>query len=125
MKTILYCILSLLGLFISLPAYSQLVLVTGNVINEKTGIAIGNVNILESVSGIGTITNLAGNFSLMLKPGNTEIVITHDGFKDYTKKMILQKDTIITVSLMQLVNIKSKAKIAEHQKTAEKSDQQK
>lgn len=125
MKTILYCILSLLGLFISLPAYSQLVLVTGNVINEKTGIAIGNVSILESVSGIGTITNLAGNFSLMLKPGNTEIVITHDGFKDYTKKMILQKDTIITVSLMQLVNIKSKAKIAEHQKTAEKSDQQK
>ncbi len=124
MKTILSCTLFLLGLFISLPVYSQLVLITGNVINEKTGIAIGNVSILESISGIGTITNLAGNFSLMLKPGKTEILITHDGFKDLTKKMIIQKDTIITVSLMQLVNIKSKAKIDEHQKTAEKSEKQ-
>ncbi len=125
MKTLLFCNLLLLGLFLSLPVYSQLVLITGNVINEKTGTGIGSVNVLESVSGVGTITNLAGNFSLMLKPGNTEFVITHTGFKDYSKKIVLQKDTIITVSLMQLVNIKSKAKIDEHQKTAEKSDQQK
>lgn len=125
MKTLLYCILFLLGLLLSNSGFSQLVLITGNVINEKTGNAIENVSILESFSGIGTITNLSGNFSLMLKPGNAEIVITHDGYKDYTKKVVLQKDTVVTVSLMQLINIKSKTKVEEHQKTAEKSEQQK
>lgn len=125
MKTFLYCNFFLLGLFLSIPGYSQLVMITGNIINEKTGFALANVNILETFSGIGTITNTEGNFSLMLKPGNVEIVITHSGFKDYSKKMVLQKDTVITVSLMQLINIKSKTKIAEHQKTAQKSDQQK
>lgn len=114
-----------MSLFLPIIGYSQLVLVTGNVINEKTGNAIGNVNILESISGIGTITNLAGNFSLMLKPGNTEIVITHDGFKDYIKKFALRRDTVVTVTLMQLVNIKSKSKVAEHQKTDEKTGEQK
>lgn len=125
MKTLLFCNFFVLGLFLSLPSYSQLVLITGNVINEKTGFALTNVNILETFSGIGTITNPEGNFSLMLKPGNVEIVITHSGFKDYSKKMVLLKDTVITVSLMQFVNIKSKTKIAENQKTAQKSDQQK
>ena len=125
MKTLLFCNFFVLGLFLSLPSYSQLVLITGNVINEKTGTGIGNVNVLESISGVGTITNLAGNFSLMLKPGKSEFVITHNGFKDYSKKMVLQKDTIIAVSLMQLVNIKSKSKTEEQQKTAEKSDQNK
>lgn len=120
MKTILSCHLFLFCLILSIPGYSQLVLVTGNVINEKTGRALENVNILESFSGIGTITNLTGYFSLMLKPGNTEIVITHDGFKEFSRKMVLQNDTVITVSLMPLVNLKLKPKVAEHQKTAEK-----
>ncbi len=124
MKTILICNLFLFYLVLSIPGYAQLVLVTGNVINEKTGSALENVNILESFSGIGTITNLTGYFSLMLKPGNTEIVITHDGFKEFSKKMVIKNDTVITVSLMQLVNIKSKSKVAEHQKTAGKLEKE-
>ena len=122
MKTILTCHLFLFYLVLSIPGYAQLVLVTGNVINEKTGSALENVNILESFSGIGTISNLTGYFSLMLKPGNTEIVITHDGFKEFSKKMVLKNDTVITVSLMKQVNIKSR--VAEHQKTAGKLEKE-
>jgi hypothetical protein len=101
---------------------TQLIVVTGNIINEKTGFEIGNVNIFESLSGIGTITNVSGFFSLMLKPGNAEFVITHEGYKDLSKKMVLSADTTLTLSLVPKVNTKSKHKDSEHQKTAEKVD---
>ena len=105
-----------------LPVFGndQLVLVTGNIINEKTGVALENVSILESYSGIGTITNMNGFFSLMLNKGNAEIVISHEGFKDFSQKMVLKADTSLTVSLVPLINLKSKSKETEHQKTAEK-----
>lgn len=99
---------------------AQLILVTGNIINEKTGIALENVSILESYSGIGTITNTNGFFSLMLNKGNAVIVISHEGFKDYSQKMGLKADTSLTVALVPLLNLKSKPKDTENQKTADK-----
>lgn len=120
MKTIIYCHLILFSLIFSLPGYDQLIMVTGNVVNEKTNDALVNVNILETFSSIGTISNLSGNFSLMLKPGIAEIVITHDGFKEFSKKMVLKSDTVITVTLTPVVNLKSKSKVSESQKFAGK-----
>ncbi len=104
----------------ALTGNAQFLVVTGNVINEKTGNAIENVNIFESFSGIGTITNVSGFFSLMLKPGKAEFVITHAGFKDLAKKMVLQADTTFIFSLLPQINQKSKSKDSVHQKTAEK-----
>lgn len=109
-------------MFLPLLGNSQLVLVTGNILNEKTGNAIENVSILESYSGIGTITNMSGFFSLMLKPGNAEVVITLDGFNDLSKKLVLNNDTTLTLSLTPVVHLKSKPKDTEHQKTAEKTE---
>ena len=122
MKTIVSYHLFLLCLFLPVFGNAQLVLVTGSIINEKTGNYLENVSILESVSGIGTITNMNGFFSLMLKPGNTEIVISHEGFKDFSQKMVLKADTSLIVSLVPVLNLKSKPKDTEHQKTAEKTE---
>jgi len=122
MKTIVTYHLFLLCMCLPLIGSAQLVLITGNIINEKTGNYLENVSILESVSGIGTITNMSGYFSLMLKPGNVEIVISHDGFKEFSKKMVLKADTSLIVSLVPLLNLKSKTKDTEHQKTAEKTE---
>jgi hypothetical protein len=112
-------------MFLPFLGDAQLIVVTGNVFNEKTGSAIENVGILESISGIGTITNVSGFFSLMLKPGNAEFVINHTGYKDLSKKMFLQADTTIMLSLVPQINPKSKAKDAENQKTAEKTEKSK
>lgn len=101
---------------------AQLIVITGNVINEKTGGTLENVGIFESFSGIGTITNVSGFFSLMLKPGNAEFVITHSGYKDLSKKMILRADTTLTLSLIPQINPKLKSKETEPQKTAEKME---
>jgi hypothetical protein len=107
-------------MFLPIPGSAQFVLVTGSIINGKTGNTIGNVNVFESNSGIGTITNLNGFFSLMLKPGNAEIVISNEGYNDLSQKMVLKKDTNLIVSLLPVSNFKSKAKDTEHHKTTEK-----
>jgi len=125
MKTILSYHLFLLCILLPFLGSGQFVLVTGNILDGKTESAIGNVNIFESKSGIGTITNMNGFFSLMLKPGNAEFVISHDGFKDFSQKMILKSDTTITVSLVPILNLKSKPKETKHQKTAENLDEKK
>lgn len=120
MKTIVSYHLFLLCILLPILANSQLILVTGNIVNQKTGSAMENVGILEAYSGIGTITNLSGFFSLMLNKGNAEIIISHVGFKDFSQKMVLKGDTTLSVSLVPLLNQKLKSKEIEHQKTAEK-----
>jgi hypothetical protein len=122
MKTIFAFHLYLICMLFPMYGNAQLLLITGNIINEKTGIALENVNILESNSGIGTITNLSGFFSLMLKPGNVELLISHEGFQNFSKKLVLKSDTTFTVELLPVLNLKSKPKETEPQKTADKSD---
>lgn len=122
MKTIITLHFYLLCLLFPAIGNAQFFRVTGNIVNEKTGNAIESVNILESKSGIGTITNLSGFFSLMLKPGNAEIVISHAGFQNYTRKLDIKSDTTLTVSLVPVLNLKSKNKETEPQKTAIKTE---
>lgn len=125
MKTFLPYSVLILYMFLPFLGDAQLIVVTGNVLNEKTGTALENVGIFESFSGIGTITNVSGFFSLMLKPGEAEFVITQSGYKNLSKKMVLHADTTITLSLAPQINPKSKAKDAENQKTAEKTEKSK
>ena len=125
MKTTVCYHLLLLCLFLPFIGSAQLLLVTGTIINQKSGETIDNVNIFESLAGIGTITNVSGYFSLMLKPGKAEFVITHDGYKDLIHKMDLQRDTTLTISLIPLSGSKSKTKETDTQKTAHKSNMEK
>ena len=122
MKTIFAFHLYLICMLFPMFGNAQFLMITGNIINEKTGNALENVNILESNSGIGTITNLSGFFSLMLKPGSVELLISHEGFQNFSKKLVLKSDTTLTVALLPVLNLKSKTKETEPQKTAEKSE---
>ncbi len=124
MKTIITLNFYLLCLLFPICGNAQVLLITGNIINEKTGNALENVNILESNSGIGTITNLNGFFSLMLKPGNAELVISLEGFQKFSRKFEFKNDTTVTVSLVPALNLKSKAKETGLQKTADKFEPQ-
>jgi len=120
MKTIFALNLYVICLLFPMFGNAQLIQFTGNIINESTGNAIETVSIFESFSGIGTITNMNGFFSLMLQKGTAEIVISKDGFKNFSQKMVLKADTTINVSLAPVMNIKSKTKETETQKTADK-----
>ncbi|HPE76497.1 MAG TPA: carboxypeptidase-like regulatory domain-containing protein [Draconibacterium sp.] len=122
MKTIFAFHLYLICMLFPMFGNAQFLLITGNIVSGKTGNAIENVNILESNTGIGTITNLSGFFSLMLKPGNVELLISHEGFQNFSKKLVLKSDTTLTVSLLPVLNLKLKPKETEPQKTADKTD---
>lgn len=78
---------------------AQLVTISGNVIHSKSGKALENVNIFESFSNIGTITNEDGFFKLVLSQGELNLNITDNGFKDLSKQLVLKGDTILTVEL--------------------------
>lgn len=58
----------------------------------------------------------------MLNKGNAEIIVSYDGFKSFSSKINLKCDTTLNVSLIPEVNIKSKPKDSEHQKTAGKME---
>ncbi len=120
MKTIFALNLYMICLLFPMFGNAQLIQFTGNIINESTGNTIENASIFESFSGIGTITNINGFFSLMLQKGTAEIVISKDGFKNFSQKMVLKADTTINVSLAPVMNFKSKTKETETQKTADK-----
>lgn len=120
MKTIIAIHLYVICLLFPNLGNAQLIQFTGNIINENNGNPIENVSIFESFSGIGTITNINGFFSLILQKGTAEIVISKDGFKNFSQKIVLKADTTINVSLVPVMNIKSKAKETEPQKTANK-----
>jgi len=75
-----------------------------------------NATVLESVSGVGTITNNQGYYRLLLRPGNKKIEYSSPGFNTVTTEYKLVSDTVMTVDLIpvEMQNVK----IA----TAEKND---
>ncbi len=99
-------------MIVLLPMFgkTQLVSISGNVTNSESGKALENVNIFESISNIGTITNKKGYFKLVLSPGVLEIKITNNGFNEFDKQLILKNDTILNVKLYPEVQHKNRAK---------------
>ena len=89
---------------------AQYIAVTGNITNIKNAYRLENVNVYESKSTIGTITNQYGFYKLLLKKGEAEIVITFPGYKDFTQRLVITSDTTFNVKLQPLVNLKSKEK---------------
>jgi hypothetical protein len=125
MKT--YLLLNALVILLVLPfsGRGQLVILTGNITNQKTGNVLQSVNILETKSGIGTISNMEGAFSLMLKPGKAELIITRQGFNEFSKSLLLKNDTTINVALVPVTEIKTKDKDLATRETAEAVERKK
>ncbi len=99
MKTILLTLFSFIFFIIPDFGLAQLVTVTGHVKSSINGKAIKNVNVFESNSGIGTITNKDGYYKLILDMGQLNLNITEAGFMSVTKKMELSSDTTLIIEL--------------------------
>jgi hypothetical protein len=83
-------------------AYAQRKAIAGDIIDSVTGKKISNVNIFESMAGVGTITNPAGNFRLLLNQGSVHLSVSFNGYKTWMKEFILRSDTIMNVTLQPL-----------------------
>lgn len=100
----------LVAFIMPLTSGGQLAIIQGSIVSKKSGKVLENVNILETGSGIGTISNSAGIFRLMLNPGNTELLISYDGFKSITQKIQLGNDTVVNFKLEPELNLKVRRK---------------
>ncbi len=102
MKTVL--ITNIIFLLTLLPGMSmaQFVAISGY-INDNKGKALENVSVLESKSGIGTITNKNGFYRLVLHGTRADLKISYDGFRDYSKEFPLSADTTLLVKLEPVI----------------------
>ncbi len=121
MKTILTTHLLILMLLLPVVAKAQFVTISGNVINSKSGKALENVNIFESSSNTGTITDEKGFFKLILTGSEFEIIITDSGFKKLTQQIVSKNDTILTVKLEPEIQKKIRQKKQHKLQTAAKT----
>jgi hypothetical protein len=110
MKTEIFYLLLLLFPLIPFNAGAQYKILKGTILNDKSESIVGDVNIFDKISGIGTISNANGFFSLMLKQGKPELNISRDGFKSITQSFELKNDTTIIVRLVPEFNPKTKHK---------------
>ncbi len=99
MRTILFTTLSVLFLLIPDLGLAQLISLTGYVNNGVNGKSLQNASIFEANSGIGTITDQDGYYKLMLEKGALSLLITDDGFQDFSKIIELKSDTTLIVNL--------------------------
>lgn len=121
MKTeIIY--LLLLIFILPLTTNGQFAVIKGTITNEKSGNTLENVNILETLSGIGTISNSSGEFRLMLTRGDAELLITLDGYKNVTKQIKLVSDTTINIQLESQLNLKIRQKAGAQPGLAHKAE---
>ena len=97
-------------MFLPLLGKTQLVTISGKVVNSKSGKVLENVSIFESSSNIGTITNKNGFFKLELPRGELEFKITDDGFRDFAQHIVLKSDTTISVVLEPEIQNKNRHK---------------
>src|SRR5450759_5276502 len=84
------------GLAILLSGYSAFgqqatYKLAGKVVDESTSTALPGVGILESVVGLGTVTNQEGEFSIGVRSFPIQLIFKHLGYFDDTLK-ITNKD---------------------------------
>lgn len=82
-------------------------IVSGTVVNKKTGERLKNVNVCETNSNIGTITDSNGQFKLILTKNDANILISDNEFEIFSIDLELKNDTCINVKLKP-IEIKKK-----------------
>jgi len=107
-------------MFIPYLVQAQNITISGNV-TSKSGEALENVSIFESKRNIGTITNVKGFFKLTLSEGELNLRISESGYADFSKDLVLTKDSVFSVSLKPLNEDKNRNKKQEGLRAEAKS----
>lgn len=122
MKTVILTHFIFLFWLFPRPSVAQVVTVSGYINNSTNGEAMENVSILETISGIGTISNQNGFYRLVLKGTDVNLKITREGFKDFSKQLALSADTTLVVKLEPKAEDKRRPKKAEEVRAEAKTE---
>ncbi len=97
-------------LFFPISGNGQYITITGYITNEKNSSYLENVNLFESGSVIGTLTDRNGFYHLMLPPGTVKLSASLNGFKDFSKQLEVKNDTVFSFRLKPVTDSKSLTK---------------
>ena len=91
--------LTLFFTFLSLISFSQDFTLSGVITDNNTGEKLIGVSVIDSESKKGTSTNENGYYSLTLKKGEYDIKYSFIGLESVSKKIVLNKNKKINISL--------------------------
>jgi len=74
-------------------------IVSGHISNFKTGEALIGATIYVQETGVGTISDVDGNFELTLNPGNYSIMIQHMAMKESEYGLTVLSDGALSIEL--------------------------
>lgn len=94
---VLFLLLSFLWT-VSLPA-QQKHTISGYITDAQTGERLFSATVYDQQSGIGTMSNRFGYFSITLPEGNLALKFSFVGYKAQTKAIDLKMDTVVSVAL--------------------------
>ena len=106
-------------------AKTQLITISGIVSDGKKGHIIESANVFDKNSTIGTISNKFGFYKLMLSPGKIDLLVSCDGFSDYTQKFELKSDSTFAIVLKPVHHFKGKQKDEAEFQALEKNEAKK
>jgi hypothetical protein len=122
MKTVLFNPLLIFLWIFPFMGNAQYITVSGYVAHLFTGNPVENVNIFETQSGIGTITDKEGFFKLILKQGNLDISFALNGYKPVVEKFTAKNDTTLSLVLEPLKRVNN---VQDKDESVHKADEDK
>ncbi len=98
-------------------SFAQQYTLSGYIKDSKSGEDLIGVNIVTADKKFGTTTNVYGFYSLSLPTGNYEIKISYIGYKEATKKIILDGDKRLNLELENDAILVQEAVVSSEQKS--------
>ena len=95
MKTPLTFFLFTIICLVPFTGFSQFISLTGKITSEKDGKILENADVLECSSKTGTISDKDGFYKLILTPGNVDLLVSNEGFADYSQKLFLKEQHLM------------------------------
>ena len=84
--------------FVSMATYAQSIVVTGKVIDSEGYEVIGGSVTLKGAAGVGTVTNVDGNYSLKVNNASKDVLVfSYVGMT--TKEVKINGQSVINVTL--------------------------
>lgn len=82
--------------------------VTGKVSDSSSSQPIGQLSVVDKLSGTGTITSEDGFYSLLLNKGNVEISFAGLSYEPASVRFELKGDTVIDIKMSQNIHEKNR-----------------
>lgn len=96
------------------PNPDKKVIISGRVLDGKTGESLIGVSVYIKELSVGSVTNLDGQYSIQLFPGTYTLVVSYIGYETIEKTMVLKNNASMDFTLQEKALNLSAVEITDH-----------